>query len=472
MANKLYTNVSTNCIFLKSTCNEEGQVIYEKGNRNSDTTCRCDYTRGYNFLLNLKIHAFCVPSQEDCSCFLKACPKSTDILSPDYECLHVENNITLSECKLIHERRKNVTRRIAGCWKTLKITGVTLNDAGFYCLEVSNKKSEPVKLSVQRVFTSKIEPHECIEGSTIQLTCSVYADNIEVKWYKEEHELQCQRYLITSSEHDRMLTIKNTTVGDSGMYHVKATNVQMKIPVTVKAIITRPLENVTIMEGLDTVLECETEEENRPVQWFKNGKEISNQSDKIRMTGNLHNLTILQTSLDDSGTYTVKTKGRTSHAELTVKEMPATIKQMSVQEKDEFLKAAKSGTTIRYDCRVMIVGENEVGKTCLLRRLMNEKIDDVQSTDGINILRRKCQINIKSGEWHFPTAHQTTYQLQALPINTCPTYNQSQIQNQQKNYQYILPQNMAYRNTAYPTQQAPSCPPQPQADCPPPPPYY
>lgn len=82
-------------------------------------------------------------------------------------------------------------------------------------------------------------------------------------------------------------------------------------------------------------------------------------------------------------------------------EMPATIKQMSVQERDEFLKAAKSGTTKRYDCRIMIVGENEVGKTSLLRRLMNEQIDGVQSTDGIE--RRICQINIQSGEWQFPT---------------------------------------------------------------------
>ncbi|CAG2235186.1 TTN [Mytilus edulis] len=172
------------------------------------------------------------------------------------------------------------------------------------------------------------------------------------------------------------------------------------------AIITQPLDNVLIMEGLDTVLECETEDENCPVQWLKNGKEISNQSDRIKMIGKVHRLTILQTSLEDSATYTVKTKGRTSQALLTVKEMPATIKQMSVQEKEEFLKAAKSGTAIRYECRVMIVGENEVGKTCLLRRLMNEKIDDVRSTDGINILRRKCQINIQSGEWQFPTEGQ------------------------------------------------------------------
>ncbi|CAG2199073.1 unnamed protein product [Mytilus edulis] len=487
-----YTNVSTNCIFLKSACNEEGQVVYDNGNRNTDITCRCDYTRGYDFIVKPRNRCFCVPSEEDCSCHLKTCHKATDKLSPDYKCLHAENNITVSECKpIINERinsasnetefisrrehisnngliivfsmivltdelldrywreayflykpcshttiiegddfeltyqlsthrvpirflrnghliteGKNVTRRIAGRWKTLLITGVTMNDAGLYCLEVSNNKSEPVKLSVQRVFTSKIEPQECIEGNTIQLTCSVYADNIEVKWYKEEHEIQCQRCLITSSEHDRMLTIKNTTVGDSGMYHVKANNVQMKIPVTVKAIITRPLENVTIMEGLDTILECETEEENCPVQWLKNDKEISNQSDRIKMIGKIHRLTILQTSLEDSGTYTVKTKGRTSHAVLTVKEMPATIKQMSVQEREEFLKAAKSGTAIRYDCRGMIVGENGVGKTCLLRRLLNEKIDDVRSTDGITILRRKCRFNIQSGEWQFPTEGQ------------------------------------------------------------------
>ncbi|CAG2235183.1 unnamed protein product [Mytilus edulis] len=401
-----YTNVSTNCIFLKSACNEEGQVVYEYGNRSTDTTCRCDYTSGYDFIVKPRNQCFCVPSKEDCSCYLKMCPKATDKLSPDYKCLHAENNITVSECKpIIYERiitasnetefisrrehisnngliivfsmivltdelldrywreayflykpfshttiiegddfeltyqlsthrvpirflrnghliteGKNVTRRIAGRWKTLLITGVTMNDAGLYCLEVSNNKSEPVKLSVQRVFTSKIEPQECIEGNTIQLTCSVYADNIEVKWYKEEHEIQCQRCLITSSEHDRTLTIQNTTVGDSGMYHVKANNVQMKIPVTVKAIITRPLENVTIMEGLDTILECETEEENCPVQWLKNDEEISNQSDRIKMTGKIHRLTLLQTSLEDSGTYTVKTKGRTSHAVLTVKE--------------------------------------------------------------------------------------------------------------------------------------------------------
>lgn len=89
--------------------------------------------------------------------------------------------------------------------------------------------------------------------------------------------------------------------------------------------------------------------------------------------------------------------------------MPEAVKQMSDHDRNQFLKAAKQGTSIRYYIRVMIVGENSVGKTCLLRRLLKENIDDVESTDGINIEKRKCQIEIKTGEWYFPTSKYFIY---------------------------------------------------------------
>lgn len=78
---KFYTNVSTGCIFLKSACNEEGQVIYGNGNRHTDISCRCDYTRGYDFLVKPRNPCFCVPSVEDCSCYFKACHNFTKMLS-------------------------------------------------------------------------------------------------------------------------------------------------------------------------------------------------------------------------------------------------------------------------------------------------------------------------------------------------------------------------------------------------------
>ncbi|XP_052097366.1 probable serine/threonine-protein kinase roco8 [Mytilus californianus] len=47
----------------------------------------------------------------------------------------------------------------------------------------------------------------------------------------------------------------------------------------------------------------------------------------------------------------------------------------------------------------MIVGKESAGKTCLLRRLLKEGISDVSSTDGVDIVVRRCKINIENGKW-------------------------------------------------------------------------
>ncbi|VDI52486.1 Hypothetical predicted protein, partial [Mytilus galloprovincialis] len=258
------------------------------------------------------------------------------------------------------------------------------------------------------MFTSKINPQMCIEGHKLHLACEVYADNIEVKWYKEDTQLhECENILIHKERYQRMLTIDKTTLADSGNYYVKAGKVEMCIPVTVKDMLRRPLIDVTIMEGLDAKFELETEEENVPVQWFYNRKEIIESTERrqlSRVQERVHTLTILQTRLEDSGKYSIKIKAYDKFVELNVKEMPETIKSMSVYDREAFLKAANTGTTTRYNIRVMIVGKQSAGKTSLLRRLINEEIDDVKSTDGINIERRKCHIDIKTGEWHFSSS--------------------------------------------------------------------
>ncbi|CAG2252370.1 unnamed protein product [Mytilus edulis] len=251
-----YTNISTNCMFLKSLCNEEGQVVYSKGNRNIDITCRCDYTRGYDFLVKPRNQCFCVPSKEDCSCFLKTCSKSTHKLSPDYECLHDDENITVSECKpILYKRapnknktdsiltRQNISNKglniafcigvliIEFCWQALKnietvvdgvcrklkITNITQKDVGLYCLEVLGHRSGPTDLIITPMFTSTIDTQQCTEGDKIELSCSVHTANIEVKWYKKDSELhQSNNILITSSGNQHTLTIVETTVKDSG----------------------------------------------------------------------------------------------------------------------------------------------------------------------------------------------------------------------------------------------------------------
>jgi hypothetical protein len=41
------TNGNSDCVLLKSFCEEEGQVIANNGTSSTDRSCMCDYTRGY-----------------------------------------------------------------------------------------------------------------------------------------------------------------------------------------------------------------------------------------------------------------------------------------------------------------------------------------------------------------------------------------------------------------------------------------
>lgn len=82
----------------------------------------------------------------------------------------------------------------------------------------------------------------------------------------------------------------------------------------------RPLENKTIMEGVEVSFECEAEKK-YPVSWFK-GNEIVNPSSKFKIEthGNtVHKLTIQPTTLEDKGKYCIKMKDISCCAELDVK---------------------------------------------------------------------------------------------------------------------------------------------------------
>lgn len=74
---------------------------------------------------------------------------------------------------------------------------------------------------------------------------------------------------------------------------------------------------------------------------------------------------------------------------------------MSEHDRSMFLEAAKNGTAVRYHIRIILVGKEGVGKTSLLRRLMSEEIEGVNSTDGINIEVKNCKIDLHTKEWIF-----------------------------------------------------------------------
>ncbi|XP_063414937.1 uncharacterized protein LOC134696902 [Mytilus trossulus] len=99
----LWSNVSGVCLFKKTLCKGEGQVVFDNGTLISDGACRCDYTRGFKFIQQPKHNCFCIPSTEDCSCHISKCATGS-ILSPDYECVGVTYQ-NESKCPAIGEKR-------------------------------------------------------------------------------------------------------------------------------------------------------------------------------------------------------------------------------------------------------------------------------------------------------------------------------------------------------------------------------
>ncbi|CAC5403771.1 unnamed protein product [Mytilus coruscus] len=72
---KFWTNGSmSDCIYFKSNCSEEGQIVYKDNSKKDDSTCRCDYKKNFSFIKTPRHYCYCLPTEEDCSCYIKSCP--------------------------------------------------------------------------------------------------------------------------------------------------------------------------------------------------------------------------------------------------------------------------------------------------------------------------------------------------------------------------------------------------------------
>ncbi|CAG2257092.1 unnamed protein product [Mytilus edulis] len=75
------TNGNDECVYAKSICSLEGQVVFHDLESDIDRSCKCDYTYGYAFILEPAKKCKCDPFIEDCTCYKKQCPLDS-VLSP------------------------------------------------------------------------------------------------------------------------------------------------------------------------------------------------------------------------------------------------------------------------------------------------------------------------------------------------------------------------------------------------------
>ncbi|VDH93208.1 Hypothetical predicted protein [Mytilus galloprovincialis] len=476
----LYTNASTNCILLKSFCNEEGQVVYDHGNRTTDATCICNYRRGFAFLIKPNNPCYCKPSQEDCSCFLKICSNSSHILSPDYKCTINSDLHPVTHCRAITDENDNSGRKpdvketflkednvsvfVLEPWKersvnailsfsafenngpepelnliegdtlilqymlpikrlrlcffkddtliaetvnvkkhVLEKTNVTLGDQGNYFAKVCKIRSRITKVTVQSMFTSEFNTIKCIEGEKLQFKCSVYSIDINVELSKvDAKDKQIGNITMQRDGKDHCMTIQQAQLSDAGQYMMVAGNVQKPVTVTVAAMYTSEFRPMKCIEGETLQLKCSVYSEDINIEWYKDDTKVKqNKNISIEIDGKDHCMTIQQAKLSDAGQYMVSAGNVEKQVTVTVEVLPEAINRLPEKYRTRYIELMQSTEVEkRYFVRIMIVGKETVGKTSLVRRLLKEeKIDDVNSTDGLDIVVHRCKINIDDGKW-------------------------------------------------------------------------
>lgn len=102
--------------------------------------------------------------------------------------------------------------------------------------------------------------------------------------------------------------------------------------------------------------------------------------------------------------------------------VPEAINRLQKQDRARYIELMQSQEKERrYFGRIMIVGKESVGKTSLLRRLLNKRIDDVTSTDGVEI--HQCKINIEDGKWTVDNLGKKHYKFQKYIVSVQLVYD-------------------------------------------------
>ncbi|XP_069821943.1 myosin-binding protein C, cardiac-type [Dendropsophus ebraccatus] len=195
-------------------------------------------------------------------------------------------------------------------------------------MKKEEKKSE--------AFLKKLDPaYQVDKGQKMKLVVEVANPDAEVKWLKNGQEIRVtgSKYIFESIGNKRILTINNCSLADDAAYTCVIGEEKCFTELFVKEppiVVLRPLEDQVVMVGERVEFECEVSEEGAQVKWEKDGVELTREETfkyRFKKDGKKHFLIINESTLEDSGNYTVKTNGGDSVAELMVQEKQLEILQ-------------------------------------------------------------------------------------------------------------------------------------------------
>ncbi|CAG2106083.1 unnamed protein product, partial [Medioppia subpectinata] len=214
--------------------------------------------------------------------------------------------------------------------KILRIQNCAVADSDNYSCRISQEeqtKTEVVCTDKQYVFVKYLMSLRTTENETITLECEVDDMYAKVQWFKDGKEITAipKKLEIISDGRKRKVIIKKAKVTDEGEYSC-TTNADKTVCETIVEPANKfrkKLQDKTVFEREEIILEVEMLEKKAPIKWYKDGLEVR-PNDRISIKFNddgRQQLIISNAQLDDIGEYSIKgEKGLKCSCKVDVKE--------------------------------------------------------------------------------------------------------------------------------------------------------
>uniref|UniRef100_A0A480QN34 non-specific serine/threonine protein kinase n=1 Tax=Sus scrofa TaxID=9823 RepID=A0A480QN34_PIG len=236
-------------------------------------------------------------------------------------------------CKGLTELRASGKHMPSQEGLTLRLTISALEkaDSDTYTCNIGQAQSQArLLVQGQKVFIMEdLEDTEVQEGSSATFCCRISpADYKPVHWFLDKTPLYANELNEIEAQPGgyHVLTLRQLALKDSGTVHFEAGDQRASaaLRVTEKpSVFSQELTDVTVTEGEDLTLVCETAALDNPVCWTKDGKALR-PSARCRQTyeGRRAQLVITDTTLQDSGRYKCETGGAWSSSIVRVHARP------------------------------------------------------------------------------------------------------------------------------------------------------
>ncbi|XP_052452027.1 obscurin-like isoform X2 [Carassius gibelio] len=226
-----------------------------------------------------------------------------------------------------------------GATVELKITDLTLEDAGQYTCVCGDKKTTANIKIKALIFKRELQNQECQEADSVTLQCELSKPGVPVVWRKGTQVIHSgEKYHIKQVGSVFELKIPDVKPEDAGVYSCDCGFSKTSSTITVNAlpvVFTHELQNLECDEGGSSTLSCELSKPGVPVQWKKGSRVIqSGGKYDIRQIASKVELKITDFKPEDEGDYTCVCgdKATTAHVKIKVLKAQTPLYQPGLQK--------------------------------------------------------------------------------------------------------------------------------------------